>query len=357
MFNIKKISKGYFRKGKYSVSLIPMREEDTHPVFHSHCNILQPLTSNLLPWKTLHVINRLPKHLSFFNKSYIAEVEGATGIAPTSITKYGFDLKKCHNFIDNEIKQNKLKKIVFFSESSLDLQRQWMTDRMIEISDFSNIAPHKVFQKSLDLSVRKLSFIIVISQSVNKGSFLFPLLIDEIIKRRQDVVFNIVTAEDFVVDDRHCRYINKYVIKRMSFSQKKDIFFKSDILINVSPMDTLGSFLDSMMFNTPVITVPGQHAHSYIKHNLTGYIVDSPIFYYSDAWGKEYFNAKKDFREYLLKMDLSCWNVMLKQIGDIVEDLNFQKISKMMSAQHKDTIQNHNLSDWLDKWESIYKEV
>ena len=85
--------------------------------------------------------------------------------------------------------------------------------------------------------------------------------------------------------------------------------------------------------------------------------MDSPIFYYSDAWGKEYFNAKQGFREYLLKMDLSCWDVMLRQIGDIVEDLDFQKISKIMSAQHKDAVQNFNLSGWLGKWEKIYKEV
>ena len=90
-----KTSKGYFGKEKYSASLIPMHEEDSHPVYHSHCNIL--------PWKALHVVNRMSKQLSFFNKSYIVEVEGMTGISSASITKYDFDLKKRHNFIDNEI--------------------------------------------------------------------------------------------------------------------------------------------------------------------------------------------------------------------------------------------------------------
>ena len=36
----------------------------------------------------------LHKQLSFFNKSYIVEVEGMTGISSASITKYDFDLKK-----------------------------------------------------------------------------------------------------------------------------------------------------------------------------------------------------------------------------------------------------------------------
>ena len=45
----------------------------------------------------------LHKQLSFFNKSYIVEVESMTGISSASITKYDFDLKKRHNFIDNEI--------------------------------------------------------------------------------------------------------------------------------------------------------------------------------------------------------------------------------------------------------------
>ena len=81
-----KASKGYFRKEKYSASLIPMHEEDSHPVYHSHCNIL--------PWKALHVVNRMSKQLSFFNKSYIVELRGTIGIASASITKYDFDLKK-----------------------------------------------------------------------------------------------------------------------------------------------------------------------------------------------------------------------------------------------------------------------
>ncbi|MBT5400110.1 hypothetical protein HOL24_06170 [bacterium] len=92
---MKKISKGYFRKGKYSISLISMHKEDSHPVYHSRYNIL--------PWKALRVVNGMPEQLLFFNKSYIVEVEGMTRVAPTSITKYDFDLKKCHNFIDNEI--------------------------------------------------------------------------------------------------------------------------------------------------------------------------------------------------------------------------------------------------------------
>ena len=357
MIDLEKINNAFRRKNELPVSLIPMSEKNLHPVYLSHCKILQPLTQNFLPWSTIHTINRLPKVFRALGSSYIAEVEALTGVAPSEITKYKFRLKDCQRFIESEINRGKLKKIIFFSEASMNLNKQWMTKKISQKVDFCNMVPHTYFSKNLDLRSNQLRLLLIISKAIVKGSFLFSRLFDEIIKVRADVQFIIISSEDFEIEPRHKDYVQKNIIKRMTFDQKKNFFFQSDMLINISPMDTMGTFLDSLMFNTPLITVPGQHASSYVENGISGYIVDSPVFYYSSDLGVKYHNVRQDFKTFLMQCDLNIWNQMFDEIAYIVKKIDRKKLKEITINQQQRIKKIHSVDGWLSNWKSIYTRI
>lgn len=358
MLNLHKLKNSFFRKGLYPISLIPMDKNSIHPVFETHCDILQPLTKIFHPFQTIHVINRIPNSIAKFNNSYIAEVEGALAIAPTDFTKKYYDVKKSQSYINNEIHNKKLKKIIFQSKNAMKLQSKWMTREMEEISTYVTLVPPTIYKKNIkNLSHEKLQFLMITSKSILKGSFLIPKLVESILKVRNDFVINIISSEYIEIDEKYIKYVKFHLIKRLSLDEKRYFFNKSHCLINISPMDTLGSFLDSIWFNTPMITVEGQHANSYVINKKTGFIVKSPVFYYSDDLTKIFFNLKTDFKKYLLSLDINIWNQMFNQISNIIEDLTYTDIEKIINQQYNYSKKHFTVNKWLNSWNDIYKEL
>lgn len=356
---LKRIPYALKRTGQLQAALIPMNPNEIHPVFKTHAEILQPLTRVPLPSTLLHVIGRIPYGFSKLGYRYIAEVEGATGPAPVEYTKFNFDIVNAHKFINKEIDNNKLKRLVFQSGSALEYQKKWMSEEIKEISTSVDMVPPSIIQKkmiSVDLYSRpQIRLLMIISNPILKGLFVLPKLIDKLLVENVNFLLTVVSARKLDIDDTYLKHINYHIISKLTVENKQDLFNNNHFLLNISPMDTLGSFLDSAWFNTPMITVYGQHAGTYVVNKKTGYIINSPIFYYSDKWGIDYRNAKIDFKNYLLSMELSNWDKMVSEIVYVCSTFDPCKYNNMVVSHYNYCIENFSISRWLETWETVYE--
>lgn len=146
------------------------------------------------------------------------------------------------------------------------------------------------------------------------------------------------------------------IMLRLPIATKKDLFQSHHLFLNISQMDTLGSFLDSVRFNTPMVTVPGSHASSYVTHGETGWILPSPYYFYDPAFGIAYKN-KATFEHYLRAKDLSEWDGLISSAGKLLSSMSSEGVRRITEAQYEDTRERHSVDRWFNSIQRIYREV
>lgn len=334
--------------------LHPCLADQMHPVFEGHANVLQPRTERPTHGGMCHAINRLPDIWRRAGCSYIAEVEALISVAPRSIAKMNVDNKAAQDFIHQEIDGGRLRRIVFQSDASRAVHDHFMTDRIREHSSVATLVPPEILRKPELPSGDGLSVLLIISRSFLKGTFLLPGLLAA---APSNLRLTVVCAEPIGIPELEADpRVETIIIPRLPIATKRDLFQSHHLFLNISQMDTLGSFLDSVRFNTPMVTVPGSHASSYVTHGETGWILPSPYYYYDPACGVAY-NNKETFEDYLRAKDLSEWDGLISAVGKLLSSLSSEDIRRITEAQYEDTRERHSVDRWLNSIQRIYEEA
>jgi len=336
-------------------ALVPMHIKSIHPVFFAQCIHLQKLTSNPFFTKRFHAINRVPS--TFLKYQYIAEIESFITLSKEREDSKNFkDYERIIEHVENEMCSNKLLKIVYESESSYLMHKKWHSDKINSIATFINQIPRRIYQRTFE-NKNTLNIVITATRPTIKGLFLLERIIKAVNSNSSNCNFTCI-CEDFPSLDT---YPNLDVInaKKMNFKDRDKLFLNMDLMLNLSLGDTLGCFLDSIEYSIPMISFKGQHGETYVQNNETGFLIDTPVYYYTGGLGEKYHN-RLQFEKYILELDEN--NFFDKSISKIVSlimrmDANREDFYEMRQKLYKNSIINFSVTDWLDKWKFLYKSL
>lgn len=336
-------------------ALVPMHIKSIHPVFFTHCIHLQKLTSNPFFTKKIHAINRVP--FPFSNYQYIAEIESFLSLAKIREDSKNFkDYNRIIEHIENEINSKKLLKIVYESKSSFLMHKKWHSEKIDSISTYINQIPRRIYQRKFE-NKDKLNIVITATRPIIKGLFLLERIIELVNLNSSDCNFFCI-CNDFPNSNKHSN-LNVINSKKMNFKERDNLFLNMDLMLNLSLGDTLGSFLDSIEYSIPMISFKGQHGDTYVNNDETGFLVNTPVYYYTGGLGEKYSN-RDQFEKYIIDLDKDgFFDVFISEISTIILklDSNREYFTEIKQNLYKNSLSHFSKKNWLDKWSNLYNSI
>jgi glycosyltransferase involved in cell wall biosynthesis len=88
---------------------------------------------------------------------------------------------------------------------------------------------------------------------------------------------------------------------RMSDDEKSSFYHAADVLLLPVYWDLVNSFAEAPAFGVPTITTRIHHGDAFVRHGVTGYLLDPPVFAHSEGFGtrwrsRDHFVADIDAR-------------------------------------------------------------
>ncbi len=336
------------------VSFLPL-DNLAHPVWQTHIKYLQDKTSWPFPGKTLHVVNRLPKFL--INFSYIAEVESLFSILHKEITRdNNFRISDAVTKIESEIKNGKLKQIIFQSPSAFLLNQHFMTPAIEDISKVAHLVPTEINKRNLSSEKNFIKILIIGSSNYRKGLFLLKNIVPMVRKHNPEIYFTCISAVQ-IPELLNIDGLEIKVIPRMNSDIRRRLYNHSDYLLNLALGDTLGIFLESIQFNIPIIGFSGQHGNSYVPEG-SGILINAPIFEYDNAG----FNNKwtyQSFPNYIKELNTKKFFSQVEiELASIIVKLTLgDKYRDMLKNQYDFASKKLTVNKWLNNISEIYREI
>lgn len=344
------VKRCFKRKITSKVAVLPMTR-NVHPVFRAHYQFLQDKTAFPRPGIILHVINRLSQRLAGY--SYIAEVEGLHSVLPKSITRASnFDKISALQLIEDLIRFHGLKAIVFQSESAKNRNIPYITDFISKFTHVVTAVPPRIVPRAFEAS-NEVKILLIGTTYIRKGFFLLEPLIAKVQEHRKDISFTLVCSEPLI--DLGCVSGLKTIVQqRLTQDQRDQLFKEHHYILNLAVGDTLGTFLDSIEYNLPIIGFPGQHGESYVKEDF-GFLVESPIFEYS---GDQQWDIKSFEKVVLNSFREGCFQDCLHDLVSIIVKLNIdENYNRLLKQQLEFSMRNLTVENWLLNWQLLYEKI
>lgn len=344
------VKRCFRRKITSKFAVLPMTKM-IHPVFRTHYQFLQDRTALPRPGKILHVINRLPQKLVGYH--YIAEVEGLHSVLPKSITRASdFDEVATLPLIEDLIRSQGLKAIVFQSESAEKRNKPYITEFISKFTYVVTAVPPRIVPRIFETS-NEVKILLIGTTYIRKGFFLLEPLIAKVKRHRQDISFTLVCSEP--ISDLGCLTGLKTIVQqRLTQDQRDELFKEHHYLLNLSVGDTLGTFLDSIEYNLPIIGFPGQHGKSYVKKEF-GFLVESPIFEYSVD---RHWNMKSFEKVVLNYFREGRFNDCLNDLTSIILKLDItENYNQILQKQLEFSLRNFSVEKFLLDWRLLYEKI
>jgi glycosyltransferase involved in cell wall biosynthesis len=89
-------------------------------------------------------------------------------------------------------------------------------------------------------------------------------------------------------------------IPRMSDSFKEQVYRNADVLFIPAYSDTAGCFPEAFAFGVPAITTRIHHDDDFVQDDVTGFLIDTPVYSYSDQYGERW----RTWQEFLDDLDV-----------------------------------------------------
>jgi hypothetical protein len=312
---------------------------NSHPVFDVHQKYKAEI-NNTGTISGIHVQNRLS--IDGFLQNLVPhslEVEGVFSILPKRITRSSNFYSNYKPELTRALRRHSLRKVLFQSYSAYCYQKFWVPELAIDKIEYINMVPPEIDLCSYILrSKRNVSNVLLVATSFHRRGLMF---LDEVASQIGNLNFSVIYDGD---EEFKSNNVKKIKIARMSNEIKRNIFRNSDIILNLSLGDTLGTFLDGVRFGIPVIGFPGQHGNTYQRPEN---IISSPLFEY-DLFKKE---LVENIYESKLILDKAHLNYDFSQpIKSIIKRLqHYEKFSSEVKCDMSFYLANFSIEVWKNQ--------
>lgn len=114
-------------------------------------------------------------------------------------------------------------------------------------------------------------------------------------------------------------------VPRMNASFKESVYRSADVLFIPAYSETAGCFYEATAFGVPVVTTRIHHDDEFVKPGVTGFLIDAPIYSYSEAYGSRW----RTWQEFVADID------RMRARGELqtVVDQSVAVLDKMIAGQ------------------------
>lgn len=336
------------------VSMIPI-DLKMHPAWRSHALFLQDRTALPWPGKTIHAINRIPD--SMRGRRYVAETENLFSLLPKSITRTSkFNINKSIELIEQEIHSGFLQRIIFQSPGAWAMNQKWFTPDIESVSRLVQTVPDAIHARTHNTETDQLRILIIGTSIYYKGLFMLPRIVQETRRHRPDVQFTCVISTPLPFLDG-TDGIDTIVVPMMDETMRADMYQNHHFVMNLSLGDALGVYLESIRFNTPMITFQGQHADAFVPDG-GGFILEQPLFIYGKADFDRHYRVDQ-FPDYVQqKIQQNFFASAEDDVIELIRGLDLgEDYQAMVTRQYQHGCEHLNVPDWLDSMGRLYSEL
>lgn len=101
---------------------------------------------------------------------------------------------------------------------------------------------------------------------------------------------------------------------RMSPVLKTSIYRSADVLVVPAFWDTLANYVEACAFGLPTVTTRIHHDEDFVRDGESGYLIDSPLYAYSEGFGTRW----ESFAEFMAELERKREG---GELGGVVQDL------------------------------------
>ncbi len=333
-----------------NVAFLPLKY-DHHVVWDIHEKYLQYRTAPPLPGKIIHVINRRPAYFIKHHYPYISELENIFSLLPREIQRCG-KYSDIFDALHTELNSKELKALIFQSPGALAVNERFLKGSQVH-REMIPVVPAAIEPRteiSGHIEKGHVKFLVFASRFFEKGLHILFAAANRVLDSKRHYQFTLVTSKPpayFLPSN-----IVNLVMPCPTLRDRRTLYTGHDYILNLSLGDSLGVFLDSLRFGTPMIGYPGQHG-SYFCHPNSSIMLPSPIFIYGPGFFRDY--AVFDFESYLEKQEQEGFFYEAKnQLTDTLNDVD--DVDKYLSRiEHlREFAGNFRATDWYSKIKNFY---
>lgn len=217
-------------------------------------------------------------------KPFVVEVEHVLAMA-RDIGDWQRGLRSLDR-INRDIAACECRVVLTVTEGTVEHSKRYVRPELWEKLDY--VYPAYPAQDVRPAAARPFTIASIASRWSDKG---MPEVLDAYAALRQrfgnDVRMTIVASK--VPDNTVLsKDINVIEVARMDVAMKERIFRSADLLLLPCYSDTAACFPEAYAFGVPVISTRIQHGDEFVRDGRTGYLVDPPVFVYSDDYGRRW---------------------------------------------------------------------
>lgn len=333
------------------VCFIPLKY-DTHVVWDVHRKFLQYHTAPPLPGKILHVINRRPSSFESLNYRYFSELENLFSLLPREILK-----SKNYTNIQEQLKKAlsapEMLGIIFQSQGAFAVNERWIKDNPRLKQEIITTVPGEIENRPSPNSFNEknqVKFLVFASRYHEKGLHILIAAARNLIHHKNHYKFTLVTPQPVTFELPN--NIQNLVLPKPTLKERRLLYTQHDYIINLSLGDSLGVFLDSLRFGTPMIGYFGQHGSTYSRPN-TSIMLESPIFIYGPDFLQKY--NMFEYENYLKNLEDKKFFERDKQIitDVLLQADNFDRYRQMV-INLNNFAQTFSANEWEKKIRKFY---
>lgn len=333
------------------VCFLPLKS-DHHVVWDVHEKYLQYQTAPVIPGKILHVINRLPTNLAKYNFNYFSELENIFSLLPREVLK-SKNYQDTKNELKKIMKSDNLRGVIFQSEGALKVNQPWLDYNTNLKYDLVTVVPAQLESRPIAgyfVNKNNVKFLIFASRFYEKGLHIFLAVAKRLENSKKHYKFTLVTP--YEINYGLPANVENIVMPRPSLEERRELYTGHDYIMNLSLGDSLGVFLDSVRFSTPMIGYYGQHGKTYCS-DKTSIMLDNPIFVYGDKFLVEY--NMFEYEEYLENLENSGFFEKDKNnLLDILIEVDKLDKYKELVASLNVFSRQFSTDNWLNKIKKVY---
>lgn len=263
-----------------------------------------------------HRLNRLPVRPW---KTHVVEAEHVLYTAPG-------DMADWRRVVDNRAELSRLlghercKTLLTFSAGLVEHCKHYVHPHLWPKLDY--VYPAYPSQPECErLEDAPFTILIIASRFSDKG---IPeaLRAHEILRRRHGAaVQTILVSQAIPRGYRLPEGVTHFNTPKMSEGLKARLYRSADVLLAPCYSETVACFTEAYAFGVPVITTRIHHGDEFVREGITGYLVDAPLFPYSDGFGVRWAGWEEFLSDLEIRRERGELDNVVDQVVDRLEGM------------------------------------
>lgn len=264
-----------------------------HPIFRTYLTH-PPLRYAPYPVAELcHWVDMLPDQ-RLLRKAHIFEVEHFLVFSTDKrrLMRDWYRVYRDNDFINQVIAQDQCRRVFTFSAGLVEHCKLFLHPALWPKLDY--VYPAYPFQPEYEHPPDVPFTILVIASRFSDKGVPEALRAYQILRERLgDRVRLILVTQDMPADYHLPRGVIHYDTSRMSEALKRKVYQASHVLLLPCYSETAACFTEACAFGVPVMTTRIHHGDEFVRDGITGFLLDAPVFIYSEDYGRRWQTAEE----------------------------------------------------------------